>query len=93
MHRRQASKIVARVGALLPLCARVSLSGSQWKRISFTMPPDGLAVLGVLLVPGKPNVVFKTEEGPPVAADPQMTLIGCYRRSGPIFTMRAGVSF
>jgi carbonic anhydrase len=38
---------------------------------------DGLAVVGVLMVPGKPNAVFKKivatmppEEGPPVSADP-----------------------
>ena len=39
--------------------------------------PDGLAVVGVLMLPGKPNAVFKKivstmppEEGPPVPADP-----------------------
>ena len=40
---------------------------------------DGLAVVGVLLVPGKPNAVFEkivatmpSEEGPPVPADPSI---------------------
>jgi len=40
---------------------------------------DGLAVVGVLMVPGKPNAVFRkivatmpSEEGPPVPADPSV---------------------